>query len=100
VTTIHRELASRGRPGVDWVGVIITNRQSVDTSATLEAARRARADGITLIPVGVGPSAVSPEMAGIASWPPSENWINVTDYDRLSAAKASLVQALCNSQYS
>ena len=79
--------------------MIITNRQSVDTAATLDAARRARADGITLLAVGVGPSAMTPEMAGIASGPASENWINVTDYDRLSAAKASLVQALCNSQY-
>jgi len=100
VTSIHDELTSRGRHGVNWIGVVITNRPSIDTPATLAAARRARAAGITLLTVGVGPTADSPEMAGVASWPTTANWINVTDYDRLSAAKASLVRALCNSKYS
>ena len=82
---------------MNWLGVVVTNRPSVNTEATLAAARRARAAGVTLLAVGVGPSAASQEMAGIVSWPTTANWINVTDYDSLSAAKASLVQALCDS---
>jgi len=97
LTSIHDELTSRGRPDANWLGVVVTNRPSVDATATLAAARRARAAGITLLTVAVGPSAVSPEMAGIASWPPARNSLNVTDYDSLSAAEASLAQALCDS---
>jgi len=97
VTSIHDELSSRGRQGVNKIGVIITNRPSTNTDDTLAAARRARADGITLMTVGVGETARSPEMAGIASWPTSANWINATDYRSLSAIRSSLVQALCNS---
>jgi len=97
LTSIRDEFVSRGRRGVDWIGVVVTNRPSTDTSATLAAARRARAAGVTLLTVGVGASAVSQEMAGIASWPTSANWINVTDYRSLSTVRTSLVQALCNS---
>jgi len=99
VTSIRDELTSRGRRGVNWVGVIITNRPSVDPHATLAAARRARAAGITLITVAVGPTAWTQEMAGIASWPTAANWINVTDYRNLPAIRSSLAQALCNSSY-
>jgi len=92
-------LTSRGRQDVNRIGVVITNRPSTDTAATLAAARRARADGITLLTVGVGPSARTREMSGIASWPGSANWMNATDYRTLSAVRSSLVQALCNSSY-
>ena len=100
MTSIHDELTSRGRQGVNWVGVVITNRPSINTQATLEAARQARAAGITLLAVGVGETARTPEMAGIASWPTSANWINATDYRSLSAVRSSVVQALCDSSYS
>jgi len=99
VTSIHDELTTRGRHGVNWIGVLITNRPSTNTPATLAAARKARAAGITLIAVGVGETSRSEEMAGIVSWPTSQNWINATDYDHLSAVKAALTQALCNSLY-
>jgi len=99
VTSIHDELTSRGRPGVNWIGVIITNRPSTDTPATLAAAKQARAAGITLLTVGVGETARSHEMAGIASCPATANWFNVTNYGSLPTVKASLVQALCDSLY-
>ena len=99
VTTIKNELETRGRQGVEWIGVIITNRPSTNTPATLAAARQARAAGITLITVGVGETSRSQEMAAIASWPISANWINASNYANLSAVKAQLVRALCNSSY-
>ena len=97
MTSIHDELTSRGRPGVNKLGVIITNRPSTNTPATLDAARQARADGITLVTVGVGDTSRSREMAGIASWPTSSNWINASNYDRLSEVKESLTRTICNS---
>jgi len=57
LTSIHDELMTRGRRDVTWVGVVITNRPSINTQATLTAARQVRADGITLVTVGVGQSA-------------------------------------------
>lgn len=80
------------------IAVLLTDGVSNDQAATLREAMAVRAQGITLIAVGIGPSPNIQELDGIASYPSLQNIFRATDFNSLNALRDSLVQAVCNSK--
>ena len=89
------------RRGVRNVLVLLTDGQSTDPSATVQAAMNARSrteNPIQIITVGIGASANEAELKSIASSPVDSNYFKESSFDDLSAAFSSLNLALCQGE--
>ena len=90
--------ANGDRPDYPSIAILLTDGVSNDQSATLREAVAVRAQGISLVVVGIGPSPNTQELDGIASYPSTQNVFTATDFNSLSAIRDGLVQAVCNSK--
>ncbi|KAK3098262.1 hypothetical protein FSP39_017695 [Pinctada imbricata] len=84
-----------GRNHVPHVAVVVTDGESHDTSATAQAAKRARDNGTKLLAIGVGPGADERELKLIASDPDDKHVFKVTNYRTLQEIVESMINRTC-----
>lgn len=93
------EIQSSSRFGPELPGILIlfTDGQSNDPSATAVAAMAAKALGMRILAVGIGPSINLNELRGVASDPDSEHVFLIDDFSPLSFASilSPLVRTTC-----
>lgn len=100
LTTLRTDVFTSGRgdrSNSPNIAVVVTDGASNDPAATLREAALARAQGITLLAVGVGPWVDPLELSAIASQPTDRNVFYSTQFSSLDSITDSLVQAMCNS---
>lgn len=95
---LREAIANQRRSDATKIGILITDGQSKNLSATLRESSMARADGITLLTVAVGPYTDGWELKDIASEPSSNNCLAVSDFDNLKTIQNNLLQAICHSK--
>jgi hypothetical protein len=96
---MRTELLTRGHNDALWVGVMVVGGRSTSLEATQHEARLTRAAGVTLLTVGVGPTAwYAAELEAITSWPTAVNGLVVSGYGALGSVATSLAEFICNSQ--
>jgi von Willebrand factor type A domain len=78
------------------VAIVILNGQSVNPTATLQAAAAVQALGITILAVGVTNNAIQMELEAIASYPSSSNVFTVPDYNSFVNIRSRLIISMCN----
>lgn len=85
------------RPNVDNILLVITDGESNNQTATVEAARMLRDRGDTsIISLGVGDWVITYELEGMASHPKARNMFHVDDYETLFTATDLLVSTICD----
>jgi Mg-chelatase subunit ChlD len=87
------------RPTIQNIGLVVTDGQSVNRTATFERAVAARQAGIHLISVGVklsGHTYAQRELRGIASDPDDTNVFNVIDFESLFGITDQILDSVCN----
>lgn len=80
------------------IGIVITDGNSDNSTATLAEAARARNQDIVLLAVGIGPAVNQRELEGIASWPQTSNVFNVEDFDSFDNIMEDVVSSICNGE--
>jgi len=86
---------STNRPNV---GLIVTDGRSNDPIQTWTRARTARANGISLLAVGVGNNIRPKELEAIASYPQSKNIFYANDFTALDGIVNNVLDAVCNNE--
>ena len=90
------------RSSADNVGILISDGGSSDRVTTWEEAMETRADGITLLAVGVGienNKYNERELRHIASDPDSHTYFSSMDYTSLVDLTDSVVESVCNGRF-
>lgn len=88
------------RPNVPNYMVIMTDGGSNNMNATQVEAMLARADGITIFSVAIGPKTYPKEVAGMASAPVANNSITLKDFQGLNDdVKSWLTRSICFSEW-
>lgn len=95
---VREAMAISKRPGANKIGILLTDGRSKDLPATLRESSMARADGIALLTVAVGPYTDDCELKDIASEPSSKNCLAVSDFNFLKTIQNNLLQAICHSK--
>ena len=85
---------NKGRVDAMKIGILVTDGQSDDITATAQNAAKARAAGITMIAVGIG-SYNKKELEGIASKPLSDHVFGVKDFSGLVNIIKGIMKAMC-----
>ncbi|OWF39486.1 uncharacterized protein LOC110464955 isoform X2 [Mizuhopecten yessoensis] len=81
------------RPGVQRIGIVITDGRSSNPEHTRLAAQAAHNDNITVFSIGVGEGYDKDELEAIAS--SNENVFTVVDYNALKTIKEKLARKTC-----
>ena len=76
--------------------VVLTTTPSFNETETVQEAMRLRADGVSIIGVGIGPSVSRSELEGVVSYPVDRNAFIVDRYSRLSGLVNNIVNSQCN----
>ena len=87
--------ASGDRAEARNVAVVITDGESNNRTLTLEAARRAKEEGVVLVTVGVGSNIDWFELQAIASFPPHRNMFLVTGFSTLDTLIERIGSVAC-----
>ncbi len=82
--------------GVTSVIFVITDGQSDDTAATIQAANVLKQKDIVLVSVGVGDGPNLDELYGICSPPASENYFAISDYSALGQKLNQFTSKSCS----
>ena len=89
--------ASRGsRDSAAKIVVVMTTTPSFNETETVKEAMRLRADGVSIIGVGIGASVSHSELEGVVSYPVDRNALYVGDYSLLSNYVDNIVNSQCN----
>ena len=89
--------SSRGtRDSAEKILIVITTTPSFNETETVDEAMRLRADGVSIIGVGVGRSVSRSELEGVVSYPVNRNAFYVDDYSHLSSYVNNVVNSQCN----
>ena len=90
------QFATNGRDGVPMVMIVITDGNSTDRDATIDAATIARGMGITIISIGIGNVDVN-ELNEIASDPDSDHVYLLADFtpESFEEVLSPLVEEIC-----
>lgn len=83
-------------PNLPKYAVLVTDGRSNDMAATWEAAMNARANGVTIIPVGVGNSVRYPELRALASAPTTSTIVQVQRFSDLPDTRDTIRDLVCN----
>ena len=90
--------ANGDRPDVKNVGVVITDGESDNRTATLMEAVRAMNDGTHIIALAVGGWLDRYEINSIASYPSSVNAIYGSNFSSIAAFAKDIQLAICDSE--
>ena len=78
--------------------IVITDGVSYQPTLTSAEAEAAKAAGISVFAIGVGPSVDLGELKGIASDPADNFMFSVTDFDALDSIKGVMAVKTCNAR--
>jgi len=93
--------ARRGaRASAAKVVVVMTTTPSFNETDTVDEAMRLRADGVSIIGVGIGRSVSRSELDGVVSYPVSRNAFYVDRYSQLNNYIRNVTNSQCNGMYS
>ncbi|KAK2165643.1 hypothetical protein LSH36_47g02029 [Paralvinella palmiformis] len=87
-----------GREGVSHVALVITDGESNNSSATIDAARRLRQTGVEILTMGIGNLQwlKKDELEGMASHPKMRNVFLVEDYTTLFTITDVIISTVCD----
>jgi len=89
--------SSRGaRDSAPKIVVVVTTTPSFNETETVEEAMQLRADGISIIGVGIGQSVSRSELEGVVSYPVNRNVFYADGYTHLSSYVNNIVNSQCN----
>jgi len=89
--------SSRGaRHSAAKIVVVLTTTPSFNETETVQEAMRLRADGASIIGVGIGQSVSHSELEGVVSYPVDRNAFYVDHYSALSGLVNNIVNSQCN----
>ena len=69
---------------------VVTDGRSSSSTSTLREADALKANGVTVIAIGVGGNAAVNELEGMASEPKGEHWTDLAQFDKLEALAKAL----------
>ena len=75
---------------------MLTTTPSFNETDTVQEAMRLRADGASIIGVGIGQSVSHSELDGVVSYPVDRNAFYVDRYSALSGLVNNIVSSQCN----
>ena len=83
------------REDIDKIAILVTNRQSDNTTLTSRAARQTIDAGITILSVGVGQFVDDAELNAVATGPVNENVYTAAAFDALSSLEGDIAARVC-----
>ena len=88
--------------GVAHVALVITDGESSNSSATIDAARRLRQTGVEILTMGIGNLQwlKKDELEGMASHPKMRNVYLVDDYSTLFTVTDVIISTVCDGKRS
>ena len=91
--------ANGDRPGIRNFLLMVTDGKSSNPDTTWEQARLARAQGITVMALGIGNGVSLFELQGIVSEPLDANIYRAANFSILGTVRNGIAAGLCNSEW-
>ena len=84
------------RPGAPDVAILITDGVSDDQRSAFDAAVQARAAGISIVVIEIGPHTNPADLERISSFPASMNDVTLSSYNQLSGIVGLVKSYICD----